>query len=190
MEKRMAVKGLQPHTWVDRYADYLYNYAVTRVSAPEIAKDLVQETFFAGLQSARNFKGNASERTWLIAILKRKVIDHYRKINSKKGQAEVRIHYNPNIDAEGDWMEEQVADPYSEMENNRLENEELGLAIQECIAKLPKQQARVFTMKTIQGMETEDICKELGINPSNLWVMIHRARTALMGCLNENWFNE
>ena len=43
-------------------------------------------------------------------------------------------------------------------------------------------------MKTIQGMSTEDICNELGINPSNLWVMIHRARTALMGCLNESWF--
>ena len=43
-------------------------------------------------------------------------------------------------------------------------------------------------MKTIQGMETEDICNALGINASNLWVMIHRARTSLMGCLNQNWF--
>ena len=34
----------------------------------------------------------------------------------------------------------------------------------------------------------EDICNALGINASNLWVMIHRARTSLMGCLNQNWF--
>ena len=34
-----------------------------------------------------NFKGEASERTWLISILKRKIIDHYRKINSNKGKA-------------------------------------------------------------------------------------------------------
>ena len=188
MEKSMAVNDLQPDTWVDLYADYLYNYAIARVSEAEVAKDLVQETFFAGLKSAKNYKGDASERTWLIAILKRKVIDHYRKINSKKGQAEVRIHYSPNTDSEGDWLEEQVADPYSDLETNRLENEELGLAIQECISKLPRKQSKVFTMKTIQGVSTEDICKELGINPSNLWVMIHRARTALMGCLNENWF--
>jgi len=46
----------------------------------------------------------------------------------------------------------------------------------------------VFTMKTIQGMDTETICNELDINPSNLWVMIHRARTTLMDCLNQNWF--
>ena len=91
-------------------------------------------------------------------------------------------------DAEGDWLEEQVADPFSTFEKSTIENEELGLAIQSCISKLPKKQAMVFTMKTIQGISTEDIFNELEINPSNLWVMIHRARTALMGCLNQNWF--
>ena len=184
----MAKHKLQPDNWVDQYADYLFNYAVSRVSDAEIAKDLVQETFFAGLNSAKNFKGDAAERTWLVSILKRKVIDHYRKINSKKGKAEVRINYSSESDAEGDWLEQQVADPFSKDGDNILENEELGLAIQDCITKLPQKQALVFKLKTIQGMSTEDVCNELDINPSNLWVMIHRARTALMGCLNENWF--
>ncbi len=184
----MTMQQLHPETWVDSYADYLFNYAVARVNDSEIAKDLVQETFFAGLNSAKNYKGDAAERTWLIAILKRKVIDYYRKINSKKGKAEVRMSYSAGSEAEGDWMEEQVADPFSNFENDAIENEELGLAIQDCISKLPKKQSLVFTMKTIRGMSTEDICNELGINPSNLWVMIHRARTSLMGCLNQNWF--
>ncbi len=184
----MTVHQLKPDTWVDLYADYLFNYAIARVNDVEIAKDLVQETFFAGLKSAKNYKGDAAERTWLIAILKRKVIDYYRKINSKKGRAEVRMGYSTHSDAEGDWLEEQVADPFSTFENNAIENEELGEAIHVCISKLPKKQSLVFTMKTIQGMSTEDICNELGINPSNLWVMIHRARAALMGCLNQNWF--
>ncbi|MDB4292342.1 sigma-70 family RNA polymerase sigma factor [Maribacter sp.] len=185
----MTAHQLHPNSWVDAYADYLFNYAIGRVSDAEIAKDLVQETFFAGLKSAKNYKGEAAERTWLIAILKRKVIDHYRKSNSKKGKAEVRMSYSASTDSEGDWLEEQVADPFSIQENDSIENEELGFAIHDCITKLPKKQAMVFKMKTIQGISTEDICKELDINPSNLWVMIHRARTALMGCLNQNWFN-
>lgn len=184
----MSETQLTPERWVDLYADYLYNYAIVRVNNADLAKDLVQETFFAGLKSAGNFKGTATERTWLIAILKRKVIDYYRKINSKKGKAEVRIQYSANSEADGDWLEEQVADPSSVLENDFIENEELGLAIQQCISKLPPKQSIVFRMKTIQGISTEDICKELGINASNLWVMIHRARIALMGCLNENWF--
>ncbi|ALM07914.1 MULTISPECIES: sigma-70 family RNA polymerase sigma factor [Sediminicola] len=184
----MTTHVLQPEIWVDQYADYLFNYAVSRVSDAEIAKDLVQETFFAGLKSAKNYKGDAAERTWLIAILKRKVIDHYRKINSNKGKAEVRMTYNSSTETDGDWLEEQVADPMSILENSDIENEELGMAIQDCISKLPKKQSLVFTMKTVQGMSTEDICNELDINPSNLWVMIHRARTTLMDCLNQNWF--
>ncbi|MDT0540583.1 sigma-70 family RNA polymerase sigma factor [Croceitalea sp. P059] len=184
----MPLNELDPNTWIDNYADYLFNYAITRVSDAEIAKDLVQETFFAGLKSAKNYKGDAAERTWLIAILKRKVIDHYRKINSKKGKAEVRMSYANSSEDEGDWLEERVADPSNLGGDETIENQELGMAIHDCISKLPKKQSLVFTMKTIQGMSTEDICNELGINPSNLWVMIHRARTALMGCMNQNWF--
>ena len=187
-KKMMTAHQLKPDTWVDLYADYLFNFAVARVSDAEVAKDLVSETFLAGLKSAKNYKGDAAERTWLIAILKRKVIDHYRKINSNKGKAEVRMSYSSSSDSEGDWLEERVADPFSTSENSVIENEELGSAIHSCISKLPKKQAQVFKMKTIQGISTEDICNELGINPSNLWVMIHRARTALMGCLNENWY--
>jgi len=179
-ENGMTVHKLNPNSWVDAYADYLFNYAIGRVSNAEVAKDLVQETFFAGLKSAKNYKGEAAERTWLIAILKRKVIDHYRKSNSKKGKAEVRMSYSKNSDASGDWLEERVADPFSTLENDAIENEELGLAIHDCINKLPKKQALVFKMKTIQGISTEDICKELDINPSNLWVIIHRARGKLL----------
>ena len=184
----MTKQILNPDTWVDSYSDYLFNYAVTRVNDSEIAKDLVQETFFAGLKSAKNFKGEAAERTWLISILKRKVIDHYRKINSKKAKSVIRITKNDNSDTDSNFLEEQVADPTSLLENSKMENEELGIAIQECIAKLPKKHAMAFTLKTINGLSTEEVCKELEINPSNLWVIIHRARTALMECLNNNWF--
>lgn len=184
----MASHTLDPEKWVDRYADYLFNYAVVRVNDEELAKDLIQETFIAGLQSAPNFKGNAAERTWLVAILKRKVIDHYRKSNTFKGKAEVRLNFPSQSEQEGDWLEQMAADPESTRENDPIENEELGLALRDCIEQLPEKQARVFKMKTVRGMSTEDVCKELNINPSNLWVIVHRARTALMDCINQEWF--
>ena len=83
----MAKIQLDPDKWVDRYADYLFNYTIVRVNDREVANDIVAETFLAGLNSMKNFKGEASERTWLISILKRKIIDHYRRINSNKGKA-------------------------------------------------------------------------------------------------------
>lgn len=173
---------------MDRYADYLFNYAISRIGDEEAARDLVQETFIAGLQAAENFRGNASERTWLVAILKRKVIDLYRKSNTKKGKAEVRMSFPSGSDPEGDWLETRAPDPDSVRENDGIENEELGLAIQRCISLLPEKHAQVFSLKTIHEWSTEDVCNELGITPSNLWVMIHRARTALMECLGQTWF--
>ena len=178
---------INPNKWIDLYSDYLFNYTVSRVSDREIAQDLVQDTFLAGLKSMKNFKGEASERTWLISILKRKIIDHYRKINSIKGKAEVRINYNDS-ESEGDWLEERVADPFDKTAEDILENNELGDAIYRCLEKLPQKQADVFKMKTILGYETEVICNELNITASNLWVIIHRARTALADCLKQNWY--
>jgi RNA polymerase sigma-70 factor (ECF subfamily) len=183
----MPQHKIDPNKWIDLYSDYLFNYTVSRVSDREIAQDLVQDTFFAGLKSMKNFKGEASERTWLISILKRKIIDHYRKINSNKGKAEVRMSYNSD-ESEGDWLEERVADPFDKTAEDKLENEELSGAIHNCLDKLPKKQADVFKMKTILNYETAVICNELNITASNLWVIIHRARTAMASCLEENWF--
>lgn len=184
----MPTNSIDPNSWIDKYSDYLFNYTVVRVDDREIAQDLVQETFFAGLKSMKNFKGEASERTWLISILKRKIIDHYRKINSNKGKAEVRVNYTNDGESEGDWLEERVADPFDQNAENKIENTELGIAIHDCMAKLPEKQAHIFNMKTIQGFDTEAICNEFNITASNLWVIIHRARTAMAECLKKNWF--
>ena len=183
----MSNHQINPNKWIDLYSDYLFNYTISRVSDREIAQDLVQDTFLAGLKSMKNFKGEASERTWLISILKRKIIDYYRKINSNKGKAEVRINYNDS-ESEGNWLEERVADPFDKNAEDTLQNSELGDAIHNCLEKLPKKQADVFKMKTILGYETEVICNELNITASNLWVIIHRARTGMADCLKQNWF--
>lgn len=181
-------QNLNPNNWVHAYSDYLYNYTIARVNDKVVAEDIVQDTFLAGLKSMKNFKGEASERTWLVAILKRKIIDHYRKVNSKKGQAEVKMDFSSDSEDEGNWLEQRVADPFDKTAEDVMINTELGLAIHNCLEKLPEKQATIFKMKTLQGFETEAICNELNITASNLWVIIHRARTTLAECLKANWF--
>lgn len=180
--------SLSPESWVPNHADYLFNYAITRVNNHEVAKDLVQETFFAGLKAMQNFQGKASERTWLISILKRKIIDHYRKINSAKGKAEVKMNFYSDGEREGEWIEERVPNSWDSQVEKDIENRELGSALEKCIDALPEKYSIVFRMKTIDNYDTEEICKELNITASNLWVIIHRARTQLRRCLEVNWF--
>lgn len=183
----MTLTLLEPEKWVDKYADYLYNYAIVRVNDHIVAQEIVSETFLSGLKGKSKFQGKSSERTWLISILKRKIIDYYRKINTAKRRSEVSMEYS-DPDMEGDWLEENVADLKTMAADEVIINEELGLAILDCIDQLDENQARIFKMKSIEGLDTKTICKEMNITPSNLWVILHRARKKMMECLEENWF--
>ncbi len=192
MEKPGSHK-LDPGKWVENHADYLYNYAVVRLSDAEIAEDVVQETFLSALKGQKNFRGDSSERTWLISILKRKIIDIYRKKSTAK---ETRMFEN-NISDEnfyqadgpfkGHWKEGKGPHSHSLLPEGELENAELREIIEKCISLLPGNLASVFIMKMIDEASSEEICKELEITPSNVWVMMHRARLKLRNCIESNW---
>src|SRR5215831_4749526 len=66
--------------WVDDHGECLYRYALVRVRKPEVAEDLVQETLLAAVRGYEKFGGRSSERSWLVGILKNKVVDHFRKL--------------------------------------------------------------------------------------------------------------
>ncbi len=69
------------------------------------------------------------------------------------------------------------------MRQDCLEKEEFWEAFRRCLSGLPPRQADVFTMRELDGLSTEEICKELNVTPSNLWVLLHRARLGLAKCL-------
>lgn len=188
--ENLKTQFLNPNLWPDLYFDYLFNYTVVRVNDEEISKDLVQETFYSALKAIDNFKGKSSERTWLIAILKRKIIDYYRKKNTKKGKSEIKIAFNDDRKNDIDWLEECVAD-YDLIGNieYRMVNAELGVVINKCIGLLTEKQAAVFRMKFIEGFETEMICDHLGITRTNLWVSLHRAKFQLRNYLKKSGYN-
>src|ERR1019366_6433580 len=68
-----------PTAWVDDHGDYLFRCAVCRLGRTEAAEDIVQETFLAALRNRQTYAGRSSERTWLVGILKNKIIDHLRR---------------------------------------------------------------------------------------------------------------
>ena len=194
----MSDKGkhtLKPQMWVEQHGNYLFNYAIVRVNDREKAEDLVQETFLAGLKAKDNFQGKSSERTWLISILKRKVIDTYRKQYSSKvssmSEYEQDISdgdfYRTEAPFKGHWLEGKGPHSNSLMPEGKMEEEELREIISLCIKNLPPNLAAAFAMKMIDEAESDEICKELGITSSNLWVMLHRARLKMRTCVESKW---
>jgi RNA polymerase sigma-70 factor (ECF subfamily) len=183
---------LDPHKWVDLYADYLFTYVFTRLNDEHLARDIVQETFLAALEKMDSFKGLSSERTWLTAILKYKLIDIYRKSSSLRGKhAEIEaVHQEPQDFFEpgyNNWKREHWPRLLGIEDKDPLENKELTGILQKCIQKLPALWMAVFMMKHIDDTGTETICRELNISSSNYWVIMHRCKLNLRSCLQKNW---
>ena len=86
-----------PEQWVDLYGNYMYRYALARVADPETAQDLVQEALVAAIQAFERFQGRSSIKTWLIAILKRKIVDHYRRASNRQVTDDIEAIAN-NVD--------------------------------------------------------------------------------------------
>jgi len=178
-----------PATWLDQHGDSLFRFALLRVRNPTTAEDLVQETLLAAWRAKDSFAGQSAERTWLIAILKNKLIDHFRR-SSRETPLPDMADTDDAIDAlftkhNGHW-----AHPPSAWANpdDALEQAEFLDVFQDCLAGLPARQAQAFTLTEIDGLSTEELCKALAAQPSNVWVMLHRARLRLRECLEQNWF--
>ncbi|MCC8424443.1 sigma-70 family RNA polymerase sigma factor [Mucilaginibacter sp. UR6-11] len=182
---------LNPHKWVDNYADYLYAYALARLNDEEQARDLVQEVFLAALERADMFEGKSTERTWLTAILKNKIIDTYRRRSSGLNNVTIRAAEQEQEDffypADGHWREEHRPKEFGIEDHDPLHNKEFNLVLQQCLKKLPALWLAVFTMKHMEDESTENICTELKVTSANFWVIIHRTKLNLRACLQKTW---
>lgn len=184
---------LIPQNWVGIYANELFGYAMNKTGNTELAEDLVQETFLAGLKSLNNFKGESSERTWLFSILKFKISDYYRKASTRYeiSNSKQRLAEESSLDhyftEEGDWNDNASPKNWGIDYPTSIENKELANILNGCIDKLPNNQKQLIILKLVEEEETEKVCKELNITPTNYWVIIHRAKLQLRACLEKNW---
>ena len=178
-------------TWSERFADELYSFARWKVSDEEAAKDLVQETFLAAVKNLPSFRGDSSERTWLFAILKNKVLDYYRSKYRKAPSDTIEaLDAKHNAFAEnGHWRESRTPHQFKSTEPDPLQQKEFFEVLTKCRDKLTNQQQLVFALKYLEDRDADEICKELDITASNYWVLLHRARVQLRACLEYNWIN-
>ena len=98
--------NIDPARWVDEYGDYLYRYALARLHEDSAAQDAVQETFLAAVKGAEKFTGRSSEKTWLVGILKHKVVDYIRKASRERSYEDVSLAegvIDDSIDRKGHW---------------------------------------------------------------------------------------
>jgi RNA polymerase sigma-70 factor (ECF subfamily) len=183
---------LDPRTWLDRHGDYLYHFALARVRRPDVAEDLIQESLLSAWKGRSGYDGSASERTWLTAILKRKAIDWLRR-QVRERLVQQSTESEP-LEADlftrrGEWREAPVCWKRSRAADS-IDREEFWTILHGCLDKLPVRLHDVFALRYLDEAAADEVCRELGLTPANLWVMLHRARLRMWCCLSRNWFGE
>ncbi len=183
-------KILNPEMWVDEHGDYLYRYAWSRLRDSTGAEEVVQETLMAGVRFASQFTGTGSERGWLLGILKRKIIDYIRlRQRYDRDGTSFEDEADPTgqlFDANGHWR----TGVLPETPDSKVASLELWDVVRGCLDTIPKGQADVFVLSVMEEMDSDDVCAQLGITSSNLWVRLHRARLGLARCVGHKWFAE
>lgn len=187
---------LRPDDWVNNYADELFRYALGKTGNSALAEDLVQESFLSGLKSREAFRGQSSERTWLYAILKNIIANHYRKASTRyeipEGKFNTNTSTNPGdyFTSDGDWQDKAVPRDWQIDPIAAVENKELATELDKCINKLSPDKKQVILLKLVEDFDTKKICKDLNLSDTNLWTLIHRAKLQLRACLEMNWMRK
>lgn len=185
---------LDPGNWLDSHGDYLYRYALMRVRDAAVAEDLLQETLLAAVRNHKTHAGRSSERTWLVGIMKHKVIDHFRRLArnahfqlSDEGDDESDCFAGPGP-WRGYWLKERAPNNWAHDAGQCFESTEFWQTFDRCLSQLPPRMSIAFTLREIDGLTATEICEVLNVTPNNLWVLLHRSRSKLRELLEANWF--
>jgi RNA polymerase sigma-70 factor (ECF subfamily) len=180
--------------WVAENGDYLLRYAIARVRCRETAEDLVQEAFVAAWKSRNRFAGGSSEKTWLCAILRRKIADYFR--SSRDDSRSVDVTELADLESQqfssgwlgaAHWHIPVAPHPWKKPDES-MEQAEFWETLDLCVNKLPDTAARVFLLREVEEFSSQQICETLRIQQSHLFVLLYRARLALRRCIELHWF--
>jgi RNA polymerase sigma-70 factor (ECF subfamily) len=171
---------------VERERPYLLRYASLQLRDAHAAEDAVQETLLAALAGQAGFGQRASLRTWLTGILKHKIVDVIRRA-ARETPAASEDEFEALFDERGHWVDMPAAWPDPDAS---LDQKQFFAALEMCLKRLPDKTAQTFMMREHLGLDTDEICKELGITATHCWVLLYRARMALRECLTKEWFGK
>ncbi len=169
----------------------LLRYAKLQLRNDAWAEDVVSEVCLAALEKPESFAGRSQIKTWLIGILKFKILDKFRQ--------NVREVALPESDDESDSdmleglifkADGHFATPPTDWGSPEagLNQKEFFVVMEACMEKLPAQLGRLFLMREWLELSCDEICKELKLTSTNFYVQLHRARLKLRECLDLNWF--
>ena len=170
---------------------YLLKFARLQLRNEAWAEDAVSETVLAALAKPQAFGHRSQLKTWLVGILKHKVVDalrhHSREISTAPLSDDEASDPLDFIAFKTDGHFQEAPAQWGNPEQD-ISSQQFFKVLEACVSQLPATQGRLFLMREWLELSSDEICKELRLTPTNLYVQLHRARLRLRACMELNWF--
>lgn len=175
----------------------LIAYARARLHDHQEAEEAVQDCLIAAWGQRDAFAGRSSVRTWLVGILRHKILDRLRARRRRPDRPDPAAAV-PAEETEADPWESSFSrfgswkiDPTYAM--NALQHcpqhsalrAELRELIRLCLDGLPERLRRIFSLREIDQLETREAAQLAGVAAASAPVLLTRARLRLRDCLQQ-----
>jgi RNA polymerase sigma-70 factor (ECF subfamily) len=175
---------------IDQYHAPLLRTALIYVGSPDVAEEVVQETWISVFKGIDRFEGRSSLKTWVFSILIKRAKTHavregrYQPLDSESEDGEET--FEPSVSPErfkdnGHWVS--FPQSWEDIPEDRLLSKEVGSLIQQTIDLLPTTQRAVITLHDIEQLPSKEVCNILGVSETNQRVLLHRARSRVRRAL-------
>jgi len=166
---------------VRRHQQALFNFAFRQVRMPQLAEDVVQETFVRVVQNAADFKHEARFTTWVYTITRNLCIDQLRKRALRKHPS---LDQASGEEGDGPTLGEQTADPRASVEREAT-GTELKERIARAVDKLPDDQREVFLMREVSNLPFKEIADITNVPENTVKSRMRHALERLQEALAE-----
>ena len=194
MEAAITPTAVIDNAFVEQVRRDMLAFAQLQLRDAMLAEDAVQDALTAALTGGKDFSGRSALKTWVFGILRHKIVDLIRQQSrttpiSAFGNDEDDMDqtFDALFKANAHWQPACRPAAWADPEA-ALREKHFWAIFDACLTHLPKNTARVFMMREFLELDTGEVCAAAGITTSNCHVILHRARSALRGCLEKSWF--
>src|SRR6266852_9181471 len=150
-------KHSDPDTWVDEHGDYLFRYAMFQLRDQASAEDVLQETLLAAMKGHADFRGASSERTWLVGILRHKILDRFREVSRLRLVYDMDAFDDFDFQENGHWQGDSAPIAWRVKPDELIEQKEFWDVFSRGVSSLSARATTAFILSEMECLATDDI---------------------------------
>ncbi len=168
---------------VQRYNGPLFRYLLRMLGRPDEAEDMAQEAFLRAYLSLASYDSTYRFSTWLFRIATNLALNRLK--------VEQRVVSLEMLQDRPDERPMELADSSEECRpEQRVERQEMGQAVRECLEELPPAYRSVVILRHLSDLSYEEIADSTGLPLNTVRSRLHRGRERLGECLEQRMSKE